>query len=101
MINKNETMSVEQLLKVIVKSCPNAILLDDLDECIVAVHIGLPNKTNVIYSKAKVIDRLVNRDGMTYSEAIEFFDFNILGLKFDVSIMPYFVEDSMFNISLN
>ena len=32
-----------------------------------------------IYSEEKVLDVLVKRDGMTYEEAIEFFDFNIRG----------------------
>lgn len=32
-----------------------------------------------VYSEEKVLDVLVKRDGMTYEEAIEFFDFNIRG----------------------
>ena len=32
-----------------------------------------------VYSEEKVLDVLVNRDGMTYDEAIEFFEFNISG----------------------
>ena len=32
-----------------------------------------------VYSEEKVLEVLVKRDGMTYEEAIEFFDFNIRG----------------------
>ena len=32
-----------------------------------------------VYSEEKVLDVLVKKDGMTYEEAIEFFDFNIRG----------------------
>jgi hypothetical protein len=97
----NETMTNDQLLKLIVKNCPNAILLHGLDDCIVAVHIGLPNRTNVLYSRGKIIDVLMKRDEMSYQDAIEFFDFNIAGLQFDKSITPYFVDDMVFNFSLN
>lgn len=97
----NEQMTNEQLLKLIVKNCPNAILLDGFDNCIVAVHIGLPNRTNVLYSRSRIIDVLCKRDGMSFQDAIQFFDLNIAVLEFDKSITPYFVDDMLFNLSLN
>ena len=32
-----------------------------------------------VYSEEKVLDVVVNRDGMTYEEAIDFFEFNVRG----------------------
>ena len=97
----NETMTNDELVKLITKTCPNAILLEGFDKCIVAVHIGLPNRTNVIYSRSRIIDTLMKRDGISYGESIEFFDLFIVELKFDVSITPYYINDALFNFSLN
>jgi hypothetical protein len=33
----------------------------------------------VAYSVEKILDILINRDGMTYEEAIEYYDYNIVG----------------------
>jgi hypothetical protein len=33
----------------------------------------------VAYSVDKIIDIMIQRDGMTYGEAMEYFDYNILG----------------------
>ena len=43
--------------------------------------LGITNDDppKAIYSEEKVLDVFVSRDGMTYDEAIEFFDFNIVG----------------------
>jgi len=57
-----------------------AILLDGLEDAIIGVVEEFGNGRRVLYSKPKIIDILIGRDGMTYSEAFEFYDFNILGL---------------------
>ena len=58
---------------------PEALLCDGFDEAI----IGMAERINlgpvVAYDIDKMIDIMVERDGMTYEEAIEYFDFNILG----------------------
>ena len=94
-------MDVKELIKFIEVNCPHAILLHGLDNCIVAIHIGLPNNTNVIYSKARILDKLVNTNKMSYTDALDFFNMNIAVFNFNASVRPYFVEDSIFNISLN
>jgi hypothetical protein len=100
-MKKNKQITTEQLLLTIQTLCPNAILLEGFDKCIVAVHIGLPNRTNVIYSRSRIIDTLMKRDGISYGESIEFFDLFIVELKFDLSITPYYINDALFNFSLN
>lgn len=58
-----------------------AVLLDGLEEAIVGIveDFGSPGR-KMLYSKAKILDILQERDLMTYSEAEEFYDYNILGL---------------------
>ena len=57
-----------------------AIILDGLDTAIIGIVEEFGNGPRILYSKEKIIDILVERDGMTSEEAIEYYDFNILGL---------------------
>ena len=56
-----------------------AVLLTDLEEAIVGVVEEFGNGPRVLYSKSKIIE-ILQRDGMTESEAEEYYEFNILGL---------------------
>ncbi len=56
-----------------------AILLTGLEEAIIGVVEEFGNGPRVLYSKRKIIE-LLTKDGMTQSEAEEYYDFNILGL---------------------
>lgn len=49
-----------------------------IDEAIIGVAERF-NDTFVVYDKQKVLEIMVKRDGMSYEEAMEFFDFNIVG----------------------
>jgi hypothetical protein len=58
---------------------PDALMCDGFDDAI----IGMAERINlgpvVAYDVDKMIDIMVQRDGMTHEEAIEFFDYNIIG----------------------
>jgi len=56
-----------------------AVLLTGLDEAIIGITDEFGNGRRMLYSKDKIITILQERDGMTYSEAEEFFDYNIIG----------------------
>jgi hypothetical protein len=57
-----------------------AILLDGLDDAILGIVEEFGNGPRILYSKNKILNILSERDGMTWSEAEEFYDYNILGL---------------------
>ena len=57
-----------------------AIILDGLDDAIIGVVEEFGNGRRVLYSAEKIVTILMERDGMTWHEAVEFYDFNILGL---------------------
>lgn len=73
-----------------------AVLLTGLEDAIVGIAEEFGNGRRVVYSKNKILTILQERDGMTWSEAEEFFDYNILGLYageqnaifLDMSITP-------------
>ena len=52
-----------------------AIILDGLDTAILGIVEEFGNAPRILYSKEKIIDILVERDGMTSEEAIEYYDF--------------------------
>jgi len=58
---------------------PEALLCDGFDEAI----IGMAERINlgpvVAYDVDKMLEIMVERDGMSYEEAMEYFDYNILG----------------------
>ena len=57
-----------------------AIIFDGLDDAIVGVTEEFGNGRRVLYSADKILNILMERDGMTWHEAVEFYDYNILGL---------------------
>jgi hypothetical protein len=57
-----------------------AIILDGLDNAIIGITEEFGVGRRILYSKHKILDILSKRDGMTWSEAEEFYDYNILGL---------------------
>jgi hypothetical protein len=73
-----------------------AVLLTGLEDAIVGIAEEFGNGRRVIYSKNKILTILQERDGMSWSESEEYFDFNILGLYageqnpifLDMSITP-------------
>jgi hypothetical protein len=58
---------------------PEALVCDGFDEAI----LGMAERINlgpvVAYDVEKMFEIMVERDGMTYEEAQEFFDYNIIG----------------------
>lgn len=57
-----------------------AILLDGLEDCIIGIVEEFGNVRRILYSKDMILNKLQERDGMTSSEAEEFYEYNILGL---------------------
>jgi hypothetical protein len=57
-----------------------AIILDGLDDAIIGIVEEFGNGPRILYSKNKILTILCERDLMTHSEAVEFFDYNIIGL---------------------
>ena len=57
-----------------------AIKLDGLDDAILGIVEEFGNGPRILYSRNKILNILSERDGMTWSESEEFYDYNILGL---------------------
>lgn len=58
---------------------PEALLVDGFDEAIIGMAERIGLGPVVAYDVDKIVEILVNRDEMTFEEAIEYFDYNIQG----------------------
>jgi len=63
---------------------------DGFDDCVFGV-CERNGKTFIIYDKAKMLLKLMERDGMTAVEAEEYYYFNIAGSFMDVG--PGYIEE--------
>lgn len=53
-----------------------ALVLEGLDECI----LGYSEDGILIYSYTRMIDHFTEEDGMTEEQAVEWIDYNVMGL---------------------
>ena len=69
---------------------PDLLKADGFDDAIIGVveRIGVQA---ICYDQEKVIDILIERDGMGYEEAVEYFEFNIAGAWVGEST-PFFLQ---------
>ena len=68
----------------------DVVFLDGFDDAILGITFGDTSEpVRVVYSWNNILATLVERDGMTEDEAVEFFDYNIAGLN--LPRMPIFV----------
>jgi hypothetical protein len=56
-----------------------ALLADGFEEAFLGVSEVFGRPPLATYDRDKCIDILVERDGMTYEEAVEYFDYNVTG----------------------
>mgnify|MGYP000017284498 CR=1 FL=1 len=59
-----------------------AIVMDGFDDCIVGVSEEFGRGTRIVYSKQRIIQKMVKTDLMTEEEADEYFYFNMVGGHF-------------------
>jgi len=86
-----------------------AILLTDLEDCIIGVVEEFGTGRRVLYDKNKIIKKLQERDSMTEQDAEEFYDYNILGLYageqnpvfLDRSVTPKLGDDGKYYFLIN
>ena len=57
-----------------------AVILSDLDDAIIGVVEEFGNGPRILYSTEKIIQILIDRDGMSEEEAVEYYGFNIVGM---------------------
>ena len=69
---------MKQLLQEYFESGEPLLKMDGFDDCIAGVIERMGQEPIICYDKNKVLDQMV-KDGMTYEEAVEYFEYNQLG----------------------
>tara|TARA_R110000824_G_scaffold172973_7_gene350977 strand:- start:1481 stop:1864 length:384 start_codon:yes stop_codon:yes gene_type:complete len=72
-IREDAKRSIERLKEAIVLANEEARLVDGHDDALT----GYDSKGRAVYLVERIIETLIDRDGMTHEEAIEWFDHNI------------------------
>ena len=70
-----------------------AMKIDGFDDCICGIVERFGMDTVLLYHTDTMIEKMVNQDGMEYSDAVEYFDFNIKGAWMGEGT-PCFFRDS-------
>ena len=70
---------------------------DGFEDCVIGVAYDKSTSVyRLVYSRTKCIEVMIARDGMTYEEAMEYFDFNVEGAYVGEKT-PIWVDDEMFD----
>jgi len=72
-LRANRAKRIEELKETIAEHNPEAMFADGHDHAI----MGYTTDGRVVYSADEIIGGLMDRDGMTNEEAVDFFSFNI------------------------
>lgn len=67
---------IEEYLDTIDES---ALLCDGFDDAFIGFSQRINEPLTAVYSYEKMLEVLIERDGMDYDEAAEYLDFNVLG----------------------
>ena len=75
---KEHNNFVKQIRIELKEGYPDIAVMDGYDDCIIGVCTRFGQEPIVAYDRRAILERHM-RDGMSYEEAIEFFDFNQIG----------------------
>jgi len=76
--------------KLIGEAIPEALVADGFDDCIIGICERFGQEPIVAYDKDKMLQKMVD-DGMEYEDAVEHFNFNIIGAWIGETT-PCFIE---------
>tara|TARA_R100001530_G_scaffold76623_2_gene53810 strand:- start:188 stop:448 length:261 start_codon:yes stop_codon:yes gene_type:complete len=72
-------MDVKDKLQFVKDNYPDVLIADGFDDAIIGIAERYGMNSVVLYDKNKCVKIMQDRDGMTEEEAIEFFNYNIVG----------------------
>jgi len=74
-----QLLAHERLRERLAEIDPEMLMADGFEGAIVGVASRCAMEPVIVYDRAKCIEILMQRDGMDYEEAVEYFDFNVAG----------------------
>ena len=86
--------NLDLLIETLEEENPEAIVYDGADEAIMGLVYHDDKPPIIAYSYSKWIKMLMDRDGMSEDEAVEYFDYNVDGLILGDN-QPIIIRDHM------
>lgn len=84
----------EQIESHLLEMDESALLMDGFEEAFIGFTRRINEPLLAVYDWEKMVDVLVQRDGMDYDEAVEYIDYNCLGAwvgeRTPLIVMPLF-----------
>ena len=71
-------MKFEEKKDLLYQLSPDVIVADGFEDALIGVGQQF-NKAMAVYDRQKCIEILIERDGMSDEEAVEYFEFNVIG----------------------
>lgn len=65
--------------------------VDGYDDCIIGVATRFGMQPILAYNRGKMLKKMMEEDGLSYEEASEYFDFNIIGTWMG-DLTPIFID---------
>ena len=62
------------------ETAEGAVVLTGFDDAIIGLAEEFGNGPRILYSREKILQILQERDEMSFNDALDFYDFNILGM---------------------
>lgn len=84
---------VKELIIDLYSASDDVIFADGFDDALIGFE---PNLWKAVYSRSKVIQILIDRDGMDDEEAVEYAEYNVFGAYIGEKT-PVWVEDFLWN----
>ena len=88
---------LEEINTHLVEMEESALTADGFDNAILGIVNDFNSKPRVAYSITECINILMERDGMTYIDAMEYFSYNVEGAYMGEQT-PIWVDDMMFEV---
>jgi len=77
--SKQAMAEFEDIRELLNESNPEALLADGFEDALIGYTERFGEESLALYDRAKVIEIMMKRDGMSEEDAEEFFSFNIVG----------------------
>ncbi len=77
--SKHGMKEFEDIRELLNESNPEALLADGFEDALIGYTERFGEEAVALYDRAKIIEIMMKRDGMSEEDAEEFFSFNIVG----------------------
>lgn len=88
-------MGKVDFLRELIERDEDFLVLDGLDDAIIGILERCGEEGVVLYDRAKILKKLMERDGMTFEEALEWYGYNIVSAYMGIILLVLKCSDNI------